>query len=382
MFELARSQKEIQKAAREFAKGEFDKELTIDLEKTRAYPKKIWKKAGDLGFIGIQFPEEYSGGGMGLVEACLIAEELCRKDSTLGAVLMQAGYGAECIHRFGSASLKASYLPGVAEGDTLAGAAFTETDRGDDFHNLETTAVLDGERWVINGVKKYVSNSGAAGFYVVLCRTSSELAGDRGGSLIVVERDQEGVVAESMGDKLGMNMMDTGQVSFTNVSVPADNLVGKEGQGISQVKSFLDEVRLVAAARAVGTAAGAFDRALLYVKQREQFGRKLAQFQITRHKIADMATKVEMARLITYRAAMAFDAGKADTALVSMAKMSAARLAVDVTDEAIQLFGGYGYMTEQEVERFYRDAKLVELTLGNPDAQKDNIADTVIGKLK
>jgi alkylation response protein AidB-like acyl-CoA dehydrogenase len=382
MFELARSQKEIQKAAREFAKGEFDKELTVDLEKTRAYPKKIWKKAGDLGFIGIQFPEEYSGGGMGLVEACLIAEELCRKDSTLGAVLMQAGYGAECIHRFGSASLKARYLPGVAEGDTLAGAAFTETDRGDDFSNLETTAVLDGERWVINGVKKYVSNSGAAGFYVVLCRTSSELTGDRGASLIIVERDQEGVVAESMGDKLGMNMMDTGQVSFTNVSVPADNLVGKEGQGIPQVKSFLDEVRLVAAARAVGTAAGAFDRALLYVKQREQFGRKLAQFQITRHKIADMATKVEMARLITYRAAMAFDAGKADTALVSMAKMSAARLAVDVTDEAIQLFGGYGYMTEQEVERFYRDAKLAELTLGNPDAQKDNIADIVIGKLK
>jgi alkylation response protein AidB-like acyl-CoA dehydrogenase len=382
MFELSRSQKEIQKAAREFAKGEFDKELTVEYEKERTFPSKIWEKAADLGFIGIQFPEEFSGGGMGLFEACLIAEELCRKDSTMGSALMLSALGAECLHRFGSDAMKAAYLPKVAEGEILAGAAFSETARGDDFGTLDTTAVRDGDEWVINGVKNYVVNGGNAGFYVVLCRTSSELDGDKGASLILVEGDRGGLSAESMGDKLALNMMATSQLTFRDVRVPVGNLIGKEGQGISHVKTFFDEVRLVSAARALGTAAGAFDRALLYVKQREQFNRKLAQFQVTRHKIADMATKVALARGLTYQTAWAFDQGKADSAQVSMAKMAAARLALEVTDEAIQLFGGYGYMTEQEVERFYRDAKLTELTMGTPDVQKDNIAAAVIGKIK
>lgn len=381
MLELSRSQKQIQRAAREFAKGEFDKELTADLEKGRTYPKKMWEKAAELGFIGLQFPEEYSGGGMGLIEVCLIAEELCRKDSTMGSVLMLAGFGAECLHRFGSDALKRVYLPKVAEGGILAGAAFAETARGHDLTVLDTTAVREGDEWVINGVKKHVINGGEAGFYLVLCRTMPEMEGDKGASLILVDGDRQGLSAEAMGEKIGLNMMATAELTFTGVRVPADNLIGQEGHGLSYVKQFFDEVRIVSAARALGTSAGAFDRALLYVKQREQFGRKLAQFQITRHKIADMATKVELARDATYAAAWAFDSGKADSARISMAKMATARLALEVTDEAIQLLGGYGYTTEQEVERFYRDAKMIELSLGTDHVQKDNIAAKVIGKL-
>ncbi|MFZ5572771.1 MAG: acyl-CoA dehydrogenase family protein [Thermodesulfobacteriota bacterium] len=382
MCELTRSQKEIQKAAQEFAKGEFDKEVTTELEKEHSYPERIWKKAADLGFVGIQFAEKYGGGGLGLMDACLVAETLCRRDSTMGSAISLATFGAECLHRFGDEKLKAAFLPKVIEGEVLTGIALFETERGDDFSVLETTAKNAGSEWVITGKKRYVINGGKAGFYLVLCRTEDRFDENGGTCLLLVEADREGLGVTSLGDKLALNSVATADLSFSQVRVPQTNAVGKEGRGISQVKAFLDEVKILAAARAVGIAAGALDRALVYVKQREQFDRKLAQFQITRHKIADMATKVELARLITYRAAADFDKGKSDPVLSAMAKMAAGRMAVEVADEAIQLFGGYGYMTEQEVERYYRDAKTIELCLGTRESQKDLIADTVIGKLK
>ena len=383
MLQLSKQQKDIQKATKEFAKGEFDAELTLDLEKQHAYPTTVWKKAAELGFIGIQFPEAYSGGGMGIVEDCLIAEELCRNDSTMGSVLTLAAFGSECIHRFADEALKEKFLPLVAEGDILAGAALVETDRGDDLTTIETTALRDGDEWVLNGSKRYVINGGAAGFYVVLFRTDQRNDADIFSSMILVENDCAGLTANPVGEKLGLNMMATVDLMLHNVRVPAGNLIGKEGMGIRQAEAFFDETRILAATRATGIAQGAFDRALVYVKQREQFGQKIAQFQVIRHKIADMATKIELAKLIAYRAAWHFDNGKRpDSSLISMAKISAASFAVEVAEEAIQLFGGYGYMTEQEVERFFRDAKVVELCLGTPGTQKDNIADAVIGKLK
>lgn len=379
MFQLSRSQKEIQKAAQEFAKGEFDKEMTVTFEKDHAYPEDIWRKAADLGFIGIEFPEDYSGGGMGLMEGCLIAEALCRKDSTMGSALMTAAIGAACVHRFGDDALKSKVLPEVAEGRALCAAAFAETDHADDFAVIETTAHLDDNEWVVNGVKRHVINGGAAAFYVVLARSGPD-AGDT--VMLLVEGEREGIRAASMGDKLAFNMVATAEVSFDNVRVPQSHLIGKPGKGIPQALKFLDEVKLYTAGQAVGIAQGAFDRALLYVKQREQFNRKLAQFQVVRHKIAEMAAKVESARMVTYHAATVFDTGKPDAGLCAMAKLTATRLAVEVADEAIQLFGGYGYMTEQEVERCYRDAKALAITLGNTDSQKNLIADMLIGKLK
>ncbi len=382
-FELTKSQKEIQKAARDFAKGEFDKELALTLDRSHEYPENIWRKAADLGFIGVHFPEQYSGQGLGVLENILIAEEFCRQDSSIGCALILANFASECVLRFGSDELKERFLPPVAEGKMLSAGAFTEPDHGSDITFMDTSAEKDGDDWIINGSKIFITNGGLAGFYCVLCQTDPDSKPSyRGISMILVEADRSGVSAADVGQKMGIHMVPTAEVTFKNVRVPASNLIGKEGKGFYQVLEFFDESRILVAAQAVGTGQGAFDRALAYVKQREQFGKKIAQFQVTQHKLADMATKIELARLITYKAAWNFDQGRLDPKLTSMAKMYAARSAVEVADEAIQLLGGYGYMAEYEVERFYRDAKITELYEGTKEIQKNTIASAILGKLK
>ncbi|MBW1698013.1 MAG: acyl-CoA dehydrogenase family protein [Deltaproteobacteria bacterium] len=382
-FELSQSQREIQRAARDFARGEFDKELALDLDRTHEFPKPIWKKAAQLGFIGIHFPEEYSGQGLGLLENIIVADEFCARDSSIGSAVVFASFGSECVLRFGSEELKKKYLPPVAEGQMLSAGAFTEPDHGSDITFMDTTAVRDGNHWVINGTKTFITNGGLAGFYVVLCQTDPDShPSHRGMSMFLVEADQQGVTATDLGDKMGIHTMATAEINFKEVRVPQSHLIGREGRGFYQVLEFFDESRILVAAQALGIAQGAFDRAVAYVKDREQFGRKIAQFQATQHKLADMATKIELARLITYKAAWNFDQGRIDPRLTSMAKMYAARCAVEIADEAIQLLGGYGYITEYEVERFYRDAKITEIYEGTKEIQKNTIASAIVGKLK
>jgi alkylation response protein AidB-like acyl-CoA dehydrogenase len=383
-FELSKSQKEIQKAVRDFVKGEFKKDVIEKLVEDHAYPTAIWKKAAELGFIGIHFPEAYSGEGLGVMENILVAEELCRGDSSVGACLILADFASEIVLHFGSDEMKAKWLPKVAEGEVLSCGAFTEPDHGSDITRMDTIAVRDGDEWVINGSKIFITNGGEmAGFYSVLCQTDPEIApSHRGMSLILVEADRAGVSTVDVGRKMGIQLMDTAEVIFKDVRVPVDNIIGKENRGFYQVLEFFDESRILIAAQGLGTAQGAFDRALKYVKSREQFGKKIAAFQITQHKLADMATKIELARLMVYKAAWNFDQGHIDPKLTSMAKMVAARTAVEVADEAIQLLGGYGYMAEYEVERFYRDAKITELYEGTKEIQKNTIASSVMGKLK
>lgn len=382
-FELTKSQKEIQLAAREFARGEFDKELALELDRTHEFPTQIWKKACDLGFVGVHFPEKYSGQDLGVLENIIIADEFCARDSTIGSAIILSGFASECVLRFGSEELKQKFLPAVAEGQMLSGGAFTEPDHGSDITSMDTMAVRDGDEWVINGTKTFITNGGMAGFYSVMCQTDSECQPSyRGISLILVEAERKGVTATDVGDKMGIHMMATAELNFKDVRVPASNLVGEEGKGFYQVLEFFDESRILVAAQALGIAQGAYDRALAYVKEREQFGRKIAQFQVTQHKLADMATKIELARLITYKAAWNYDQGRIDPKLTSMAKMYAARTAVEVADEAIQLLGGYGYMTEYEVERFYRDAKITEIYEGTKEIQKNTIASAILGKMK
>lgn len=383
-FELTQSQKEIQKAARDFAKGEFDKELALELDRKHEFPKEIWKKAAELGFIGIHFPEKYSGQGMGVLENVIIADEFCARDSTIGSAVILSGFASECVLRFGSEELRERFLPPIAEGRMLSAGAFTEPDHGSDITFMDTTAVREGDDWVINGTKTFITNGGLAGFYCVLCQTDPNVQPTyRGISMILVEADRPGVSATDVGEKMGIRMMATTEVNFKDVRVPTSNLIGKEGRGFYQVLEFFDESRILVAAQALGTAQGAFDRALDYVKKRKQFGKALAQFQVTQHKLADMATKIELARLITYKAAWSFDqGGHADPKLTSMAKMYAARTAVEVADEAIQLLGGYGYMAEYEVERFYRDAKITEIYEGTKEIQKNTIAGALIGKIQ
>ena len=383
-FTISREQKQIQKAVRDFVKGEFDKNEILEMEEHHLYPEKIWKKAAELGLIGIHFPEEYSGQGLGVLENIMVAEELCRGDSTVGACLILADFASEIILHFGSQEQKETWLPRVAEGEVLSCGAFTEPDHGSDITSVNTTAELEGDEWVINGSKIFITNGGPlAGFYSVLCTTDpTATPAYRGMSLILVEADRAGVTATDVGPKMGIRMMHTAEVNFKNVRVPQKNLIGRSNRGFYQVLEFFDESRILIAAQALGTAQGAFDRALAYVKSREQFGKKIAQLQATQHKLADMATKIEMARLMTYKAAWNFDQGRIDPKLTSMAKMAAARAAVEVCDEAIQLLGGYGYMLEYEVERFARDANITELYEGTKEIQKNTIASYLIGRIK
>jgi len=382
-FKLSKPQKEIKKAAWEFARGKFDKEMIIEQAKTQTFPKDILKKAGELGFIGLHFDEAYEGGGLGLFEDVLVTETFCQKDSTLGAALKFSAYAAECLVRFGDKGLNERFIPAIANGEMISTGAFLEPDQGYDVSAVRTTAEKAAAEWIINGVKAYVPFGDQADVYIVLCATDAAVEPKtKGMSLLLVESDREGVSAGTRAEKLGGRMVAFTPVRFENVRVPLANLIGNEGMGHTQLDRFFIENRIQVAAMALGTAQGALDRALAYVKEREQFGKKLAQFQVTRHKLADMAAQIEAARYLTYYAASRFDRGKYSNREAAVAKLTAAKAAMAVTDEAVQLLGGYGYMTEYEVEHFYRDAKHAEIFQGPPGVQKDIIADEVIGKLK
>jgi len=381
-FELNTEQNSIQKAAREFATGEFDKEIALELERTHTFPSKIWKKACELGFMGIHFPEKYGGQEYGIFENVLVVEEFCRQDSGIGVAVSLADFASEIILRFGNDKQKEKYLIPVTEGKALSSGGFTEPDHGSDITLMNTTATKQGDEYVINGVKTFITNGTIGDFVIVLCHTSEDAKPTyRGQSVIIVEKGTRGYTTSDVGEKMGIKMTSTAELSFNNVRVPVSNLVGEENKGFYQVLEFFDESRIEIAAQALGIAQGAFDRALDYTKKRTQFGKKLAQFQVTQHKLADMAVKIDTARLIVYKAAWNYDRGKIDPKLTSIAKMYAARVAVEVTNEAVQLLGGYGYMLEYEVERFYRDARITEIYEGTREIQKNTIASALLGKL-
>lgn len=380
-FELTREQKAIQKAARDFAEGEFDRDYALDCDNNHRYPTELHKKACELGLIGVHFPEEYGGQGYGVLEHVLVVETLCRKDPGLGVALSLRPFGSELILKFGTEEQKRNILPGVTTGEIVTGAAFTEPDHGSDISDVGTTAVREGDEFVVNGVKTFITNGLDAHVISFLCKTDPTVRPTyRGLSLILVETNRPGYEAVDLGHKMGQQMMATTEVSVKNVRVPVTNLLGQPNRGFYQTLEFFDEARLAIAAQALGGAQAAFDRALKHVKQRRQFGRRLADFQVTQHKIADMATKIEMARLLTYKAAWTADHHGVNPMLTSMAKYYAARAAVEVAEEAVQLFGGYGYFADNEVERIYRDIRVTEIYEGTKEIQKNTIASYLLGK--
>ncbi|KPL18725.1 MAG: acyl-CoA dehydrogenase [candidate division Zixibacteria bacterium SM23_81] len=382
-FELSDEQKDIQRAAREFAQGEFDKDLAMELEREHTFPKSIWQKACKLGFVGIHFPEAYGGQGLGILENALLVEEFCRQDSGIGVALTLTDFSSEVILRFGTEEQKQKYLPPVTMGEAISAGAYTEPDHGSDITRLSTTAIKDRQEFVINGTKTFITNGTLANHFVILCQTDPEAdPPHRGMSTIVVERGTPGFEATELGDKMGIRMTSTAELSLSEVHVPVENLIGQENRGFYHVLEFFDESRIEIAAQALGIAQGAFDRALAYAKERRQFGRRIADFQATQHKLADMYTMLETARLLTYKAAWNYDQGRIDPQLTSMAKLYAGRVSVEVADEAIQILGGYGYITEYEVERFYRDARIMEIYEGTREIQKNTIASTLVGKPK
>ncbi|RPI73395.1 MAG: acyl-CoA dehydrogenase, partial [Desulfobacteraceae bacterium] len=291
-------------------------------------------------------------------------------------------FASEILLRCGTEEQKKKYLLPVAQGKMLSSGGFTEPDHGSDITLMNTTAVKNGDHYVINGGKTFITNGTISDYVLLLCQTDDQARPSyRGQSIILVEKGTPGFTTADVGEKMGIKMTSTAELSFNNVRVPAANLIGKENRGFYQVLEFFDESRIEIAAQALGVAQGAFDRALAYVKERNQFGKKLAEFQITQHKLAEMATKIETARLLIYKAAWNYDQKIIDPKLTSMAKYYAGRVAVEVADEAIQLLGGYGYMLEYEVERFYRDAKIMEIYEGTREIQKNTIASALLGKL-
>jgi alkylation response protein AidB-like acyl-CoA dehydrogenase len=383
-FELTQEQKDIQKAAREFAENEFDKDYSLEIERSRKFPWKVWKNACDLGFVGIDIPEEYGGQGYKLLERVIVTEEFCRSGAGVGLHASHPGLGIEIILWSGREDQKKRYLPPLCRGEALLASAFTEPDRGSDLVSspLSTTAVKDGNAYIINGTKTFITLASIAKFIILLCQTDPEANPPyKGQSTIIVETDREGIDVTEL-EKMGWHAAPTTQVSFTNVRVPDQNLIGKENQGFYQSIQFLDRFRAMIGAAGVGMAQGAFERALEHAKAREAFGRKIGEFQAISHKLAEMITKIETARLLVYKAGWKLDRkGKVDPMLFSMAKWYPARVAVEVCDEAIEILGGYGYMLENEVERFYRDARALEIVEGTREIHKNTIARFMLGKL-
>lgn len=374
-FRLDSDQIAIQKAAEEFAKGEFDKDVVLEHEKSHTFPFKIWKNACKLGFVGIHYPEKFGGQGYGIFENVLVTEAFCRQDSGLGIAISLADSASEMILRYGSDEQKQKYLTRLVEGEAISCGAFTEPDHGSDIRMVDTTAVKTDDEFIVNGSKIFTSNGPIADFVVLLCQTDRGAQPTyRGQSVIVVEKETPGFIAADVGEKMGNRMTPTGELSFNNVRVPISALIGREGNGFYQALKIFEEIKIEIAAQAVGIAQGAFDRAVSYSAQRKQFGKKIKDFQSISHSLAGLMAKIEMARLLTYKAAWSIDQGVIEPKLTAMAKLCAARAAVEVADEAIQLHGGYGYMLEYEVERFYRDARLLQIYGGTGRIQKNTIA--------
>jgi alkylation response protein AidB-like acyl-CoA dehydrogenase len=380
-FDLTKEHKDIQKAAREFARGEFtDVARELDIHET--FPDKIVKKARELDLIGLFIPEEYGGPGLGYLEQAMVLEEFWKVDPGIGQELSSLTFGAEELLLFGTEEQKKKWLPPLFSGDAIMGFAITEPDAGSDTAAASTTAVLEGDEYVINGSKVMIGNGTVGTFMLVYCLTNPDVQSKTGRhSIIIVETDREGYKADPMHGKMGLRASDTAAVYFNNVRVPRQNLVGVEGGGFIQLMKFFDHSRAYVAGHGVGLAQGALDMAVKHVKGRKQFGRPIAAFQATQFKIAEMATKVEIARNTVYKSAWLLDQGKPDTTLTAMAKLYACHVAVEVVDEALQLHGGYGYFDDYDIERFYRAAKVLEIYEGTKEVEKIVISREILGKM-
>ena len=379
-FELTDEQKDIIKAAKEFAEKEFP-DIAQECDREEKAPEHLWKKACDLGFVGVFIPETYGGPGLGYLEHCLIHEEFWRVDPGIGSSIMSTPFGSEMILLFGTEEQKKKWLPLIVRGEAITGAAITEPDAGSDVSSVTTTATLVGDEYVINGNKIFITNGTRARFLQVLCVTepNNPSRHDRF-SVMTVETDRKGFEATKMKNKLGIRASDTAEITFSDVRVPKENLIGTAGQGFQQFMAFFDHTRIHICAQAIGIAQGAMEQAIKHVRQRQQFKKPLASFQATQFKIAEMATRIEAGRTLYQKAAWLLDQGKLSSSLIAMAKWFTGETAVRVTDEALQLHGGYGYMAEYDVERFYRDAKIVEIYEGAKEIEKITIAREIIGR--
>lgn len=377
---LTAEQKKIVEAAKKFARSEFPK-VARECDREEKYPLEIYKKAAELGFMGIFIPRQYNGLGLGIFEHAMVMEEFWRVDPGIGGILL-AVFGAEILIHQGTGEQKKKYLPLIASGKAITGCAITEPDAGSDILNQKTQARKTSHGYVINGSKQFISNGTIADFLLVMCLTNPEASRPTERySFLLVEKDRPGFQAHKLTGKMGIRASDTAELFFDEVLVPEENLIGgKEGQGFRQVMHLFNINRVVAASQGVGVAQGAFDRAVATIKGRDQSGQPLASFQGIQFKIAEMAAGIEASRRLYYTAAWMIDHNQIDPKLISIAKLVAGETAVRVTAETLEIYGRTGYLADYDVERFYRDAKIVEIYEGAKEIEKITIAREILGR--
>jgi len=381
-FDLSPDHELIRRTVRDFAEGEVAP-VAEELDREKRFPYEIVAKLGALGLMGIPFPEEYGGSGGDSLAYAIAVEELTRIDSSVAITMCaHTSLGTQPIYLFGSEEQKREWLPQLTSGERLGAFGLTEPEAGSDAGNTRTRAHRDNGDWVIDGAKQFITNAGTdiSGLVCITARTGDERSGDdreAGGSEISNLLVPNGTPGYEQGEpyrKMGWNASDTRPLSFSDCRVPEENLLGPRGQGFRQFLHILDIGRIGVSAMGVGLAQGALDLALAYAKERRAFGKPISKFQAIQIKLADMATEIEAARLLTYKAALLKDAGRNFTLTAAQAKLKTGRLAVRCAEEAVQIHGGYGYIEEYPVCRFYRDAKILTIGEGTDEVQQMVIA--------
>jgi alkylation response protein AidB-like acyl-CoA dehydrogenase len=372
-FEYSSEQSQLRKAVREFAHSEMLPHV-LDWDENQIFPSAVIKKAGEMGLMGAIFPEEFNGAGLGYIEYSIIIEELARVDPSVALIV--AAHNSLCTNHIflaGTSEQKQRYVPKLATGEWIGCWSLTEPEAGSDAAGTRTLATLKDDEWTLNGSKTFTTNAHYAQVCVAMAVTD-RAASQHGISAFILEEGTPGFRAGKKENKLGMRASDTGEVIFTDCKLPASQLLGKPGEGFVDSLRILDGGRISIAALALGLAQGAFDAALKYSKQRKQFGRFISEFQAIQDKLANMATDIEAARWLIYVAAARKDAGKRVTRESAMAKLFASEMAVRAADQALQIHGGYGFIKEYPVEKFYRDVKLCTIGEGTSEIQRLVIA--------
>lgn len=371
IFDLDDETRLLQRTVREFAREEVAP-VAEELDRTKSFPYDLVAKMGELGWMGIPFPEEHGGAGGTSLQYAVAVEELTRIDSSVAITLCaHTSLGTQPIYLFGSEEQKRRYLPELCAGTKLGAFGLTEPEAGSDAGNVKTGAVLDGSEWVIDGAKQFITNAGTeiSGLVAITART-----GEGEISNLIVERGTPGYEQGEPYRKMGWNASDTRPLTFTDCRVPEENLLGPRGAGFKQFLQILDIGRIGVAAMGVGLAQGALDEALAYAKERRAFGQPISRFQTIQAKLADLSTEIEAARLLTLKAAVLKDQGRDFSLTAAQAKLKSGRLAVRATEEAVQIHGGYGFIEEYPVCRFYRDAKILTIGEGTDEVQQMVIA--------
>jgi hypothetical protein len=372
-FSLTDEQQVLRRSVRAFAEAEI-RPHAMAWDEAQRFPLELVPRLADLGLLGIQFPEKYGGAAMSAVDYCLAIEELSRVDPSIGiTVAAHNGLCSSHIAMFGTEAQKQRFLTRLARGETLGAWGLTEPTAGSDAAGTRTVAVRDGHEWVIDGAKIFITHGGVGGIMVVMAVTD-RAKGNRGISAFIVERGTPGMSTGKKENKLGFRASDTCEVVFQQCRVPADQLLGEEGQGFIHTLQVLDAGRIGIAALSVGLAQGAYEAALRYAKERRQFGRPIASFQAVQFKLADLATRIEAARWLTYRAAYLKDRGARTSRESSIAKLYASEVAVRASEECVQIHGGYGFTKDYPAEKFFRDVKLMTIGEGTSEVQRLVIA--------